>query len=438
VTRDRSTRTPPAADPPVPHRSSLVLLELSTLVSGIGNGITVVALPWLVLERTGNAAYAGIVAAATALPLVLVALFSGTVVDVVGRRRTAIVADALSAVSVLAIPLVDALGMLDITLLALLAVLGAVFDPAGASAREAMLPEAAGRAGWTLDRANGVHESVYGLAFLVGPGVGGLLISTVGASAALVGTGVAFVLAALAVVPLRGLHGAGRPARDSRPEGLWAGTREGLAFVLREPLLRPLALLIMLVVALYVPVEGVVLPVYFTDQGAPERLGVVLMAMSGGMVVGTMAYEWLVRRVSRRVLLLGSTIGSALSLVWMAALPTFGLLLVAGALSGLLWGPAQPLLNHAMQLRTPHHLRGRVLGTITSVSMAAGPAGYLAVGFLVEAVGVQPAFVGLSVALLAVCVALALLPGWRLLAAPPVPGSAAADHQVLPVTGPVG
>jgi MFS family permease len=438
VTRDRSTRTSPAADPPVPHRSSLVLLELSTLVSGIGNGITVVALPWLVLERTGNAAYAGIVAAATALPLVLVALFSGTVVDVVGRRRTAIVADALSAVSVLAIPLVDALGMLDITLLALLAVLGAVFDPAGASAREAMLPEAAGRAGWTLDRANGVHESVYGLAFLVGPGVGGLLISTVGASAALVGTGVAFVLAALAVVPLRGLHGAGRPARDSRPEGLWAGTREGLAFVLREPLLRPLALLIMLVVALYVPVEGVVLPVYFTDQGAPERLGVVLMAMSGGMVVGTMAYEWLVRRVSRRVLLLGSTIGSALSLVWMAALPTFGLLLVAGALSGLLWGPAQPLLNHAMQLRTPHHLRGRVLGTITSVSMAAGPAGYLAVGFLVEAVGVQPAFVGLSVALLAVCVALALLPAWRLLDAPPVPGSAAADHQVLPVTGPVG
>jgi MFS family permease len=411
------------------ERRSLLMLELGTLVSGVGNGITTVALPWLVLERTGNAAYAGVVAAATALPLVVVALVSGTVVDVVGRRRTAIVADLLSAVSVLAIPIVDSLGTPDITLLAMLAVLGAVFDPAGASAREAMLPEAAGRAGWTLDRANGVHETVYGLAFLVGPGLGGLLIATVGPSGALVGTGVAFVLAALTAVPLRTLPGAGRPARATRPEGLWRGTLEGLRFVAREPLLRPLALMIMLVVALYVPVEGVVLPVHFTEQESPERLGVVLMVMSAGMVLGTLSYEWLVRHLSRRVLLLGSLVGSSLALVAMALLPPFGFLLLASALAGLLWGPAQPLLNHAMQIRTPHHLRGRVLGTITSASMAAGPVGYLAVGFLVEAVGVQPAFLGLSVALLMAVLVMGALRAWRMLDDDPVPGSAAADHQ---------
>jgi MFS family permease len=415
----------------VRERRSLALLELATLVSGIGNGITTVALPWLVLERTGNAAYAGIVAAATALPLVAVALVSGTVVDVVGRRRTAIVSDVLSAVSVLAIPLVDALGSLDITLLALLAVLGALFDPAGASAREAMLPEAAARSGWTLDRANGVHETVYGVSFLIGPGLGGLLIATVGASGALLGTGVAFLLAALCVVPLRGLPGAGRPPQATRPDSVWRGTLEGLRFVAREPLLRPLALMIMLVVALYVPVEGVVLPVYFTEQGSPERLGVLLMVMSGGMVLGTLSYEWLVQRVSRRLLLLASIVGSTVALLGMAVLPPYGWLLLAGALSGLLWGPAQPLLNHAMQIRTPHHLRGRVLGTITSASMAAGPVGYLAVGFIVEAVGVQPAFLWLTVALLVVVLAMTVLRAWRLLDDAPVPGSAAADHPTV-------
>jgi MFS family permease len=414
----------------VRERRSVGLLEVATLVSGVGNGITSVALPWLVLERTGSAAYAGIVAAATALPLVLVALFSGTVVDLVGRRRTAIASDLLSAVSVLAIPVVDAVGSLEITVLAVLAVLGALFDPAGASAREAMLPEAAGRAGWTLDRANSIHETVYGLAFLVGPGLGGLLIATVGASGALVGTGVAFLVAAACVVPLRHLPGAGRPPHHTRPDGVWSGTLEGLRFVVREPLLRPLAVLVMLVVALYYPMEGVVLPVHFTEQGAPERLGMLLMAMSAGMVVGTLAYERLVLWMSRRTLLVVSLLGSLVSLVWLGLLPAFGPLLVAGALSGLLWGPVQPLLNHAMQLRTPHHLRGRVTGTITSASLAAGPAGFLAVGLLVEAFGVGPSAFGLAVALLLVGIVMAPMRAWRLLDAPPVPGSAASDHPV--------
>jgi MFS family permease len=362
------------------------------------------------------------------VPLILVALFSGTVVDLVGRRRTAIVSDLLSASSVLLIPLVDAFGGLTVGVLVVLAVLGALFDPAGASAREAMLPEAAGQARWTLDRANGIHETVYGLAYLVGPGLGGLLIATVGASGALVGTGVAFVFAAASILPLRGLPGVGRPPHETRPRGMWRGTAEGLRFVLREPLLLPLAVLVALVVALYYPVEGVILPVHFTSQGAPERLGTLLVVMSAGVVIGTLSYERLVLRTSRRIVFVVSMMGASISLVWMAFLASFAQLLIAGALSGLFWGPVGPLLNHAMQLRTPHHLRGRVVGTINSASLAAGPAGFVAVGFLVEAFGVRPAFLGLTIALFVVLSVMAPWRAWKLLDAEPVPGSAAADH----------
>ncbi len=411
-------------------RRGVLWLEPATFISGVGNGITSVALPWLVLERTGSAAAAGLVAAATAVPLVLVALFSGTAVDLFGRRRTAIISDLLSAVSVLLIPLIDVFGGLTVGLLVVLAVLGALFDPAGASAREAMLPEAAGLAGWTLDRANGIHETVFALAFLVGPGLGGLLIATVGASRALIGTGVAFLIAALCVVPLKGLPGAGRPPRETRPSGLWRGTLEGVRFVMRDRLLLPLTALFMLIVALYYPVEGVVLPVYFTSQGAPGRLGTLLMVMSGGIVVGTLSYERLVRRLSRRTIVLAAMIGACLSLLWMAFLPGFAQLLVAAALAGLFWGPVGPVLNYAMQSRTPHHLRGRVVGTINSASLAAGPVGFVAVGFLVESAGARPAFLGLSVGLLVVVIALAPLRAWRLLDAEPVPGSAASDHPM--------
>lgn len=388
------------------------------------------ALPWLVLERTGSAAAAGLVAAATAVPLVLVSLFSGTVVDLVGRMRMAVVSDLLSAVSVLLIPLVDSLGALSVGVLVALAVLGALFDPAGASARESMLPEAAARAGWTLDRANGIHETVFGMAYLVGPGVGGLLIATLGASEALIGTGVGFVVAAFCAIPLRALPGAGRPPRDMRPKGLWHGTLEGIRFVWRDPLLLPLALIVMLVVALYYPVEGVILPVHFISQGSPEKLGTLLMAMSGGIVVGTLSYVRLVQWISKRKLLMLSMLGAAVSLVWMAFLGGYAQLLIAGALSGVFWGPVGPLLNHAMQARTPHRLRGRVVANITSTSLAAGPAGFVAVGFLVDAFGVRPAFLGLTVAMFLVLLAFAPLRAWKLFDADPVPGSAASDHRL--------
>lgn len=418
---DRGGETPP-------RRCCLVFLETATFVSGVGNGITSVALPWLVLERTGSAAMAGVVAAATAVPLIVTSLVSGTVVDLVGRRRTAMVSDALSAVSVLLIPLIDAFDLLGVGLLVVLAVIGSLFDPAGAAAREAMLPEAAGRAGWTLDRANGVHETVFALAYLTGPGVGGLLIATAGASRALIGTGTAFVIAAASALPLRGLPGAGRPSREARPQGLWRGTLEGLRFVIHEPLLLPLTIVVALVVGLYYPVEGVVLPVHFTNEGAPERLGTLLMVMSGGITVGSLSYERLVSLMPRRILLIASMVGASMSLIWMAFLPGFVQLLFAGALSGILWGPVGPLLNHAMQIRTPHRLRGRVVGTINSASLAAGPAGFLAVGFLVQAAGVRPAFLGLTGALFLVLVATAPLRAWKLLDAAPVPGTAASDH----------
>jgi MFS family permease len=387
---------------PAQRRGPLVALETSTLLSGTGNGITSVALPWLVLERTGSPATAGAVAAAAALPQLLASLVVGTLVDRVGRVRTAVAADLCSALSVAAIPLVDATAGLTVPVLLALAVLGAAFDPAGFTARETLLPEAATAARWRLERVNGVHEAVFGLAFLLGPGLGGVLVATVGAAGTLWAAAVAFVLSVLLVAAVR-LPGAGRPVR--RPAGLWGDAVEGLAFVWRDRLLRTIALLTMGLVALYLPVEGVVLPAYFLAEGAPERLGVVVMAMSGGGVVGALAFGVGGHRVRRRTAFVLALVGSCAALLGMAALPPYPALVVLGALVGLLYGPINPLANYAMQTRTPERLRGRVVGVMTSSAYAAGPVGYLLAGLLVERFGVRPAFLAMAGGLLLVALA---------------------------------
>ncbi len=92
------------------RRTPLVLLESATVLSGTGNGAAAVVLPWLILDRTGSAVATGVVAAATFLPLLGSSLVAGTVVDRVGRRRSAVVADAMSAASVAAIPVLAWVG----------------------------------------------------------------------------------------------------------------------------------------------------------------------------------------------------------------------------------------------------------------------------------------------------------------------------------------
>ena len=164
-------------------RGPALLILSAALMAGSGNGISMIAFPWLVLQRNGSALDASIVAMAGTLPLLASTVIAGTAVDYIGRRRVSMLADALSALSVIAVPviaLIFGVHAVNVAVLAGLAALGAAFDPAGMTARESMLPEAAARAGWTLDHANSIYEAVFNLAYIVGPGIGGLLITTLG------------------------------------------------------------------------------------------------------------------------------------------------------------------------------------------------------------------------------------------------------------------
>jgi MFS family permease len=401
-------------------------LETATALGGVANGIATVAFPWLVLERTGNPSAAAAVGALTLIPLLVTSFVSGTIVDLVGRRAVSVASDLLSLVSVAAIPLLDGWTGLGVGWLAALAVLGATFDPAGITAREAMLPDAARASGLPLERANGIHEATWGVAFLVGPGVAGLLIALVGAVSTFWGTAACFGAAAflLAVVPV---PGSGRPAAEIRDTGFWRATLEGLAFLWRDRVLRAVAVLAALLIGLWLPVEGVILPVYFQDRGAPGELGVVLMALSGGAVLGALSYAAIGARFRRRTAYVGAMAGTSLAVVGMAFLPPLAGLLVFGFAAGALYGPINPIVNIAMQERTPEALRGRIVGLITSATYAAGPAGYLLAGPLINAIGLQAAFLLFAAGLVAVAVGSIAVGALQGLDGEPVvaPGSAA-------------
>jgi H+ antiporter protein len=396
-------------------RGPLYTILFAALLAGAGNGITMVAFPWLVLQRNGSALDASIVAMAGTIPLLVATLIAGAAVDYLGRKRVSMISDALSALSVAAVPvlaLTFGVHVVNVAVLAGLAALGALFDPAGMTARETMLPEAAQRAGWTLDHANSVYEAVFNLSYIVGPGVGGLMIATLGGVNTMWVTAGAFVLSILAISTLR-LEGAGTPNRNALPEGVWAGVVEGLRFVWNNKVLRTLAIVDLAATGLYVPMESVLFPKYFTDRNEPAQLGWVLMALSVGGLIGALGYAVLSKYSRRRTIMLTAVLTLGVAMTIIAFLPPLPLILVLCAIVGFVYGPIAPIYNYVMQTRAPQHLRGRVVGVMGSLAYAAGPLGLVLAGPLADAAGLHATFLALALPMLLLGGVAVFLPALR-------------------------
>lgn len=375
-------------------KSSVVLLQLSNFASGLGNSIVMITIPWLILEKTDSPAFAGLVAAVSALPAIIVSPIGGWLVDHLGRRAVSISADLLSSLSVAAFPIAAATFGLTNTTILLIAVIGAVFDPAGYTARKTLLADVAKKSDVDLDRLNGIHEGFMGIAWIFGPAIGAGLISTVGSINSFWVAAALFILAAVSIMFLR-VGDLGRDSRelaDKSGEVLDSRLRLGLITLWEDKLLRTLSIALLILAAVYLPTEAIVLPTYFEGENNPSGLGLVVSALAGGSALGSFGYGWISKRIQRRTLIRCIMLGSAISVIPMAFLPPLPFLMAAGFFLGLSWGPYNPLVNTLVQQRIPAHLHGRVFGIQTAVFYVAPPLGMVLAGLSVENLGVNSTY----------------------------------------------
>lgn len=394
------------------------LLEVTNGLSGVANGVVTIVIPWLVLERTNSVAAAGLVAALSAVPGILAAPLAGWAVDRFGRRIVSITSDVLSALSVAAIPIVANFTDLTLGWIIGLAVLGAIFDPAGYTARKALIPDVAQASGITLNRLNGIHEGIFSVGWVVGPLAGALLISTYGAVSAFWLPCLAFIVAALLISVLR-VGDAGQEARSAairagveRP-GAWQNAVLGVRVIWQDRALRILLLSVTVLAGIYLPTETVLLPAYFESVNQPDDLGYVLAALAAGTIIGAFGYGWLSQRMTRLTIGRCVLVGTVIGYLALAVLPALPLMVAAGFTLGLVWGPMQPLMNTVIQRRVAPDAQGRVYGIQTSLFYALPPLSMVLAGLAAEQVGVEPVLLVMWVLLTVVAVAVLALKGLR-------------------------
>lgn len=405
-------------------RRPLTGLLVAHAVSMTGNMMTVIALPLYVLMQTGSAAATGITGFFATLPIVVGGVLGGVVVDRVGYRRASVLADVVSGATIAAVPVLHVTVGLPFPVLLGLVFLSGLLDTPGQTARTALLPEVAARAGVPLERAVGLLEATERSARLTGAPLAGLLVAVVGSVSVLAFDAATFAISAAVVTWLlpRGLDSRVHP-EDAAVSGYWRQLGEGFTFLKREPLLRAFVVLILFTNMIDAAKGSVLLPTYAARElGGAVAFGLLVGTMGGGALVGNLVFGAVGARLPRRpTLVIAFTLAGGPPLLALAAGLPLGALLTVTALSGFCAGAINPLLGAIKLERVPAGLRARVYGLIQAGAWAAVPIGALLGGFGVERLGLRPTLLTLGLAYLAITLTPALGGPWRGLDHRPAP-----------------
>lgn len=372
------------------QRSAFVRLQVANLSSGVANGVVMITVPWLVLERTGSPAQAGLLAALVSLPGIFVSPVIGGLIDRVGRRAVSALSDVFSCISVLLFVVGELTTELSYVFIASFAVLGAVFDPAGYTARKTLIPNAAESSGMAVDKANGRHEGFFAIGWMLGPALGAWGISVGGPTLAFAGTSALFLVAAFAVRSMR-IREHHEPHSESR-EGFTQSLRGGWTLLRSDRTMLIFTMGLTVITGLYMPIDTVIWPTHFESLNDPVGLGLVMSAIALGMVFGAFGYEKLAGRMSTIKLLRVSILVSTAALLPMGFLPGRLVFTVLAFITGLAWGPFTPLWNTTVQRRVDPASQGRIYGLQMSLVYAAPPLGQLLVGWGIENFGLRATF----------------------------------------------
>lgn len=381
-------------------RARLATLVTADIISTLGTRVSLVAIPWLVLETTGSPALMGLVAAAETIPYMLTGTLAAPLADRVGLRRTSVVADTGSAVAMAAVALSPHLGIG--VLVVLVAVAGGLRG-VGDRVKHVMMRPAAEAAGVRLIRLTSVYEGLNRVVTLLGASLGGLLIFWFGTTAALWIDAGTFAVCAL-LIGLLVVFPAPTAADAAVREGYWTALRGGFRYVGQDRLLRDMLVVVFALnmvanasIAVFVPI--------WVDRvlGSPAGLGLVLGAFGSGALLGSVLFTWLGPRLPAfTTFLLGAALSGTPRLLALAA--TDDLVIVVGVtfVSAIGVAAINPLLGVTLYERVPPALQTRVLGIAGSVAFAGLPVGALLGGWGVTAFGLTPTLLASAVVCLAV------------------------------------
>jgi len=359
------------------------------LTSVCGTWMQNIALAWLVVQLAPH--QKGLALATFSIcrfgPFMLLGLFAGVVTDRFDNRRTVIVTQTIQMVfaAVLAVfALTGHSSLTEVDAIAFLTGIAIVFDT---PSRQSLTFQMVGRD--ELPNAVALNSSLFNTARIFGPALAGVVIALVGVGWCFTINAASFlaVLAGLLAMRVGELY----PLAGRRRPTVLKGTREGFAYARRNKTVR-VVLLMMVVFASISFNFNILLPVLAktTLHGGSITFGLISACFGAGALLGALASA-AVARTTWRVMFLGAA-GFGISELVIAPLSSVVAVGVVLFVCGVFFTSYTANSNAAIQLESPDHIRGRVLGLYYYAWNGLAPLGALLVGWLCDTGGTRLAF----------------------------------------------
>ncbi|MGE0221492.1 MFS transporter [Mycolicibacterium sp.] len=380
-------------------------LWIAQFVSNLGTWMQTVGAQWMLVSDPGAAVLVPLVQTATTLPVMLLALPSGVLADLVDRRRLLLATQGAMAAGVGLLASLTGAGLTTpAVLLTLLFMIGcgqALTAPAWQAIQPDLVPPE------QIPAAAALGSMSMNGARAIGPAIAGVLVSVAGPTSVFALNAVSFVGIVIVLIAWR------RPAveQDYPPERALAALSAGGRYIRRSPVVRRILLRTALFIGPASALWGL-LPVIASHQLglSSAGYGLLLGALGVGAVSGAFLLSRLRARYGQNALLTLGAGGFAVATAVLALVHNFAAVLVALVVGGASWLLSLATLNASMQLSLPAWVRARGLSVYQLIFMGGQALGSVVWGVLAEATTSVISLL-VSVALLVGCaVSLLVLP----------------------------
>ena len=364
---------------------NFLLLWQGQFVSSLGDTAYSIALGFWVLAVTGSTALMGTLMATTVFARVALSPFAGVLVDRGDRKWIIVATDAARGAVIVAVAAAAFAGVLEVWMVfaagVVLGLCGAFFNPAIISALPDIVPKA------KLVKANSVFHLVYAASGIPGYSVGGFLYAFLGAPLLFLINGVSYLISAATEVFIK----VPKIQHAKQEFRFLEDTKAGLSFTWR---VRPLRYMLAVFSVLnFFSSMGIMLllPLFQrTEYLGPERYGVVLAGLTGGMFVGYILTSIIHIKPARRfaVFYVSAVVGMGA----LAAFPLYlnvPLMFALGAVFGLFNAVLGTLIMAVLQMTTPQNMRGKVFGLLGTLAGGLMPLAMALGGVLAEFISIR-------------------------------------------------
>ena len=359
------------------------LLFWATAGSAVGTYLAALALSVHIYDLTGSGRWLAALLIADFLPIVVIGLTLGPLVDRLSRRRLMVVSDLVRAATFAALPFVGEPALI-VALAGVNGIATGFFRPAVWAGMPNLVKED------DREHATSLLSTVEHIAWTIGPAVAGLLLATNGVDVAYAVNAVTFLLSALLVarIPAHALR-----SDEPLTKGHWSDLREGVALVVGSPHL--VTVLVVWCTAAVATACINVAEVVFAkhDLGAGNiGLGLLVSATGVGLVIGSFFAASALGVFGMRRVYTGALALMAAGFGVASASPTIAVAAVLAGVATLGNGAAIVCNQVLVQRGAPDAMRGRALSVLMSsyyavlgLSMAGG-------GLLVDQAGARTAW----------------------------------------------